>query len=562
MGQQPLDVVFLSDTTGSMGGLISGVQSSSNAILSSLSERGAVEFGVGEYRDGNSDAFGFRYNVTDAGSPILTSDTSVVSSGIDLWSANGGGDFPEDNLFGLREVAENTPWRSDSRRFIFWFGDAPGLDPASDGTTLDATLQALNDNCVQVVALDLSSLDSTGQATAITSATLSCGEEGGSITSVPGGVLEDISDLSSIEDEIPAILAELFDEVILTVIMEDVNRRALLTSLRSSSIALSRSMTNDVGARLYRMRSSRLNETITRVVQGPSTHSAGAKGGLAKQAFTPVTTEYTRPWEVWGQVYYFSEEQDRQEGVVGTTPVVFNPGTNLQTFGGSIGIDYDLSPEFNIGLAFGAATSEADASGVSDIDIDGFSLTPYLSYYKRNALGAADLYADALFSFGFHDYETSRAGGINGDTEGNSYLLELNSGLNYQSGQLVHGPVVQFRYLDGEIDAYTENGGTAFPDVDYKSVATQLGYQASYPMPVAGGVVVPQLRAAWEHEFEADGSDIAGLNLGTVDEDLAVLGAGVFFYGDNGFRVGVDYEARLGDLAQSHYVGVTGGFSF
>ena len=105
-------------------------------------------------------------------------------------------------------------------------------------------------------------------------------------------------------------------------------------------------------------------------------------------------------------------------------------------------------------------------------------------------------------------------------------------------------------------------GAAVFPDSDYESLATQLGYQASYVMQMGSGVLVPQVRAAWEHEFEADQGNFAGIPVGQLDEDLAVLGAGVGYYMNCGWNVVLDYEARLGEESQSHYVGLKAGVEF
>jgi hypothetical protein len=157
------DVFFLTDSTGSMFGLIGAVKASSSEILTSASGLGDVAFGVGEYRD-STDAFTYRTNQD------ITTDIPAVQAGIDMWAAGGGGDFPEANLFALEEVATTASWRDDSARILVWFGDAPGHDPREGSTETSATA-ALVDNNIVVEAIDLGALDSSGQATRITDAT-------------------------------------------------------------------------------------------------------------------------------------------------------------------------------------------------------------------------------------------------------------------------------------------------------------------------------------------------------------------------------------------------------
>ena len=52
------DVFFLSDTTGSMGGLIDTAQSVASNILTNAAGLGDVNFGVGEYEDFSVAGFG------------------------------------------------------------------------------------------------------------------------------------------------------------------------------------------------------------------------------------------------------------------------------------------------------------------------------------------------------------------------------------------------------------------------------------------------------------------------------------------------------------------------
>lgn len=551
--QSLYDVFFLTDTTGSMGGLIDGVQSSSTSILDSFLTGRNVTFGVGEYKDGSGgDPFGLRYNLTSSSLPILSADRTLVADAIGQWSASGGGDTPEDNLYGLRDVASSVPWRAGSRRIIYWFGDATGHDPASDGTTLATTLAALSSKCVQVVAIDLGDLDGTGQATAITTATLACGRDGGEIVEL------DISDLTPEEASalILKTLADSFDEV-----SNGSGQTLVLSGNIGASIALSRSMTRDVGGRLFRMRAGIQPEITTQTTPPPP---PSAKGGMAKGGvLAPVTTTTSPQWEVWGQMFYSNDSQDARSSAVPGGFRLASPQTDTDIFGGTIGAEYQRGA-FAFGLALSYGEADVDLSSVADSDIDSLAIIPYVSYYRSNVFSGADFYADALYAYSALDYDINRISATGGSTDGSANQLEFNTGLNFHTGKLVHGPFGQLRWLDGEIDGFTEggSGGMTYPDADYESLATQLGYQVSYPIKLQGGVLAPQLTAAWEHEFEDDQGNIAGLPLGEVDSDLAVLGVGVGYYLSNGWNFLANYEARLGSDNQNHYVGIKVGKEF
>jgi hypothetical protein len=203
-----VDVFFLTDSTGSMGGAISSVQSAASSILSQASLLGDVAFGVGEYRD-RFDAFQFNMNQD------ITTNTSAVQTGINAWAAGGGADIPESNLYALEKLAETASWRADSTRILVWFGDAPGHDPGGPpldtSTEASATAALIGANIV-VQAIDLWSLDTeyldynpseggpstSGQATRITTAT--------------GGTLYSGIDVDEIVDVINDAIVEVFAE--------------------------------------------------------------------------------------------------------------------------------------------------------------------------------------------------------------------------------------------------------------------------------------------------------------------------------------------------------------
>ncbi|GAB2854811.1 hypothetical protein GCM10027176_66680 [Actinoallomurus bryophytorum] len=160
------DITFLIDTTASMGGVISNVQTNANTILSNIaSAQPDAQFAVAEYRDVSVDATSFRV------AQNLTANQAAVTNGLNSLAASGGGDIPEDGINGLFQVASGAvDFRPNSSRIVLLIGDAPSHDP-SNGHTLANAISALQAADITVLALDLSGLNSTGQASAITNAT-------------------------------------------------------------------------------------------------------------------------------------------------------------------------------------------------------------------------------------------------------------------------------------------------------------------------------------------------------------------------------------------------------
>ena len=192
-GVSKVDLLFLADNTGSMGGVINSVKAEASSILADFeSAFSDIDFGVARYlRDPSESSFvGSGDNAYELLTPI-SSDNTAVTAGIDSWFASGGGDFPEANLYALQQAAtegKDTPsgvgggaktgWREGAKRVIAIFGDAPGHE---ETITLTETIAALTAEDITVALLNSSGagfgLDdgdgfgATNQASAIADAT-------------------------------------------------------------------------------------------------------------------------------------------------------------------------------------------------------------------------------------------------------------------------------------------------------------------------------------------------------------------------------------------------------
>jgi hypothetical protein len=130
-GVSKADVYLLADTTGSMGSIINAVKAGANAILGADYGPIDIAFGVGNYKDLPATNPPFAHQLAP------DTNAAAVTAAINTWSASGGGDTPEGQLFALNALAEAPGgaigWRADSKRIILWFGDAPGHDPICAG---------------------------------------------------------------------------------------------------------------------------------------------------------------------------------------------------------------------------------------------------------------------------------------------------------------------------------------------------------------------------------------------------------------------------------------------
>lgn len=182
----PIDIAFLSDTTGSMGSLTTAAAREADEIVARTSTLGDVAYTIASYRDfpfngwGGSGDYPFRYDQT------ITNDRNLAADGLRAWRSGGGADFRESNLYALQQLAlnESQSFRAGSDRYLLWFGDAPSHDPGDTpgypGLTVLQTLDALLGAGVTVLGVDLGSLDIDNELSIITAQT------GGSIGALSG----------------------------------------------------------------------------------------------------------------------------------------------------------------------------------------------------------------------------------------------------------------------------------------------------------------------------------------------------------------------------------------
>lgn len=170
-----LDVMFLFDTSGSMGAAIDGAKAAAGDILTGLSGFGDLAGGAGAYSEnagliGDPCVFigGSGSGCDVAGDTIqapgaainvdLTTNSTDIGNAINAITLNDpdwGDDYPERGNDAIKLVADNTTWRDGSNRFIIVLGDAAFKN---DLVTDAAAAQSLLDNDVTLIGLRFSNL--------------------------------------------------------------------------------------------------------------------------------------------------------------------------------------------------------------------------------------------------------------------------------------------------------------------------------------------------------------------------------------------------------------------
>lgn len=199
-----------------------------------------------------------------------------------------------------------------------------------------------------------------------------------------------------------------------------------------------------------------------------------------------------------------------------------------------------------------------------------------------------ELYADASVGGGFSDLSFRRnvvfqpeSGGIpsqvpvntQADVTGNQFMAEGGLGYGMYYGGFLIDPYARARYIRSHTDSYTEGAANGlnmrFGDKTRPSLTTILGLRTSYSWSTDFGVVVPQLRFEWEHEFENDRvsttssypQDLASTPFVFAgdgpDRDYFNLGGGFAVVLPGGLMPYFDFNALLGysNLTQYRFSG-------
>ncbi|MGB0132821.1 vWA domain-containing protein, partial [Dokdonella sp.] len=134
-----IDVVFVLDTTGSMGGLIQGAKENIWSIASSMAQAKPtpeLRIGLVAYRDRGDE---YVTRTVD-----LSSDLDSMFATLMDFKADGGGDTPESVNQALHDAVHRISWTQDEDAYkvIFLVGDAPAHTDYADDVQYPETIAA------------------------------------------------------------------------------------------------------------------------------------------------------------------------------------------------------------------------------------------------------------------------------------------------------------------------------------------------------------------------------------------------------------------------------------
>ena len=276
-------------------------------------------------------------------------------------------------------------------------------------------------------------------------------------------------------------------------------------------------------------------------------------------------------------------ENDRQDTLLET-------GYDLDEIGFTVGMDYVFSEKFVAGLAVSYSDTDLDFNNnTGNSDFEKISVLTYVNYNVNDRFSI-----DGYLAWSSIDYELRRKisysaadpffipnlGGVDvntstsADAEANKVLAGLNLVYTLSYNALEISPLLRLDYSGTFIDSYTESGGSGLAlqveSQNIQSFKSNIGFNTSYAVSVPWGVVLPNVRASYVHEFldqrrtihasyiQDPGNFDLRFKTDQPDRDYFVFGAGLSTVLARGIQLFVDYE-RIEDHRYLNSYMVSGG---
>lgn len=153
-----VEVVFVLDTTGSMGGLIESAKDKIWSIATTIAQAQPspeIRMGLVAYRDRGDDYVTKR--------TAMTNDLDALYSDLIAYQARGGGDGPESVNQALYEAVERFDWTEgdDVLRIVYLVGDAPPKMNFEDDVKHPATCRIAREKNILINTIQCGAMSST-----------------------------------------------------------------------------------------------------------------------------------------------------------------------------------------------------------------------------------------------------------------------------------------------------------------------------------------------------------------------------------------------------------------
>ncbi len=239
--------------------------------------------------------------------------------------------------------------------------------------------------------------------------------------------------------------------------------------------------------------------------------------------------------------------------------------------GAILGFDHAVSDKLMAGVSVGYSRADVDldrhqGSG----DIKSLFGSIYGSYFNKN------LYIDGALSYGRNWYDNHRLVTIGpiqrkaySDHEGDLFAAYFGGGYYFDIKKWLIGPFASLQYVYLDEGSFKEKGADSLnlrvDDRQTGSLVSELGVRLARVFKTKYGSLIPEVSAAWLHDFDIDDRVITSSFTGSpgasfsmkgqdVERNGASLGAGITFVHKSGFSTSLKYKGEFREKYKSNTI--------
>lgn len=237
-------------------------------------------------------------------------------------------------------------------------------------------------------------------------------------------------------------------------------------------------------------------------------------------------------------------------------------GYKFETSGVSAGVDYRFNRDFTAGVGFGYGHDDSDiGDNGSHSTGESYTAGVYASYHPGHNFFIDGLVGYQWLSFDSQRYLTSGGGFATGERDGGQWFASISAGSKFQIEQLQISPYARLDVARATLDAFTESGDPSsalhYGEQDISTTTGNLGLTFNYKYPVSFGVISPQLRLEYQHDFQGDSAitmnyadmfsgPLYHTSIEGLGRDRFMLGLGVNIDTEQDFALRLEYRGMFG----------------
>jgi len=239
--------------------------------------------------------------------------------------------------------------------------------------------------------------------------------------------------------------------------------------------------------------------------------------------------------------------------------------------GAMLGFDHALTDKLIAGASTGYSRT--------DIDLNRHQGSGYIKNLYGSIYGSyvsKNLYLDGALSYGRSWYDNHRLiiiGPIQrtayGDHDGDLYSAYLGAGYTFDIKKWLIGPFASLQYIYLDEKSFREKGADRLSlridDRQTNSLISEFGLRLARVFNVKYGNLIPELSAAWLHDFDIDDRVITSSFAGSpsasfsikgqdVERNGVILGAGITFLHKSGLSTSLKYNGNFREKYKSNAI--------